>query len=409
MTEAKDKMRAAMDALGLTVTAEFVPFSQSRNAANDPGNKPGERSLNWRVTLNRNGAPILTTDYQAGIAHAPSYARLGIGSRMGRGWSLEMVEAITFETEKGRADPLGFLAMIQPTYVQAPDSAEIEEIERPAPVRPIEPTRKPAPVPVERPTREAPAERQPPRVETEPSNVVSVDFGPRQAPPPADPTQDLGAGSLAPRSAEGEGEAELLAMVRRLVERVDALEAIANPVEIEPDRGAWGAYVAGSRDPHRLAARLRIARRYVAAREALAGRRAQVRGYADTLDAVQAESTRRNAAMIEAEAKASRAVDAAETAAAERDAALERAESAERRNTVLTGSLAVAEGRAATLEREKRDQAATIARLGRELADIQQAEGWQRIQAAAALAEARERADGPAVIMISPTRIRAAA
>lgn len=52
-------------ALGLTVEPEFVPFSKSRNA--------GEKypSLNWRVTIKRQGRAVLTTDYMAGIGHAP--------------------------------------------------------------------------------------------------------------------------------------------------------------------------------------------------------------------------------------------------------------------------------------------------------------------------------------------------
>lgn len=55
--------------LGLTVSAEFVPFSRSRNAKE--GSAFGE-SLNWKVTLLRNGQPILTTDYSAGVGHCPA-------------------------------------------------------------------------------------------------------------------------------------------------------------------------------------------------------------------------------------------------------------------------------------------------------------------------------------------------
>lgn len=56
-----------MAALGLEVTSEFVPFSQSRNR--------GEKSpsLNWRVTLHKGGREVLTTDYMAGCGHCPSY------------------------------------------------------------------------------------------------------------------------------------------------------------------------------------------------------------------------------------------------------------------------------------------------------------------------------------------------
>lgn len=52
---------------GLTVESEFVPFSQSRNS------KEKTPSLNWKVTLKRRDTKILTTDYMAGCAHAPSY------------------------------------------------------------------------------------------------------------------------------------------------------------------------------------------------------------------------------------------------------------------------------------------------------------------------------------------------
>lgn len=64
---ARDNIVAATEALGLTVRAEFVPWSTSRNR--------GERepSLNWKVTLVRDGRDVLTTDYGAGAGHCPSY------------------------------------------------------------------------------------------------------------------------------------------------------------------------------------------------------------------------------------------------------------------------------------------------------------------------------------------------
>jgi hypothetical protein len=58
--------------LGLSVSSEFIPFSQSRNAKANA--KPGERSLNWQVTVhNAAGHPILTTYYSAGVGHCPAY------------------------------------------------------------------------------------------------------------------------------------------------------------------------------------------------------------------------------------------------------------------------------------------------------------------------------------------------
>ncbi len=59
--------QAAIDKLGLSISSQFVPFSQSRNA------KEKHPSLNWKVTLLRNGREVLTTDYMAGSANAPSY------------------------------------------------------------------------------------------------------------------------------------------------------------------------------------------------------------------------------------------------------------------------------------------------------------------------------------------------
>lgn len=56
-----------IERLGLTIRAEFVPFSKSRNAESE------WQSLNWKVTLQRNGRDVLTTDYGAGIAHCPGY------------------------------------------------------------------------------------------------------------------------------------------------------------------------------------------------------------------------------------------------------------------------------------------------------------------------------------------------
>lgn len=75
MTEATQSPReiaaAAIAAIGLTVEAVFIPFSQSRNK--DEKN----RSLNWRVTLKKDGREILTTDYSAGIGHCYSYPKGG--------------------------------------------------------------------------------------------------------------------------------------------------------------------------------------------------------------------------------------------------------------------------------------------------------------------------------------------
>ena len=93
--------------LGLTMTAEFVPFSQSRNA------KPKEdgkvwRSLNWRVSIWRaidrvgkiDKLLVATTDYSAGEAHCPAYKAKEHG-RPGF-MSIDRDKAIAYEVEHGR-------------------------------------------------------------------------------------------------------------------------------------------------------------------------------------------------------------------------------------------------------------------------------------------------------------------
>ena len=70
MTNATENLQAAVEALGLTYKAEFVPFSKSRNAKK--ATKPGDYSLNWFVTISK-GNRHLRTDYMQGIAHLPGY------------------------------------------------------------------------------------------------------------------------------------------------------------------------------------------------------------------------------------------------------------------------------------------------------------------------------------------------
>jgi hypothetical protein len=58
--------------LKLDVSAEFVPFSRSRYAKPRDGQQEPWKSLNWKVTLKRDGRSIMTTDYSAGIGHCPA-------------------------------------------------------------------------------------------------------------------------------------------------------------------------------------------------------------------------------------------------------------------------------------------------------------------------------------------------
>lgn len=120
-------MQEAMTALGLSVSAVFVPWSKSRNF--DPKAGPDKRSLNWRVTVHH-AAPqagergigareVLTTDYGAGIAHCPSY-------KQGASWTVDYAAAIEHETETGKAA----LAFVRPQgallgRALMPDAADV--------------------------------------------------------------------------------------------------------------------------------------------------------------------------------------------------------------------------------------------------------------------------------------------
>jgi hypothetical protein len=95
MTRNTGDIAATVSGLGLTVESVFVPFSQSRNK----GEK--QPSLNWRVTLQRNGRDIITTDYGAGSAHCPAYKQSV--RRLGAQNSIMRQDAIRFECEEGYA------------------------------------------------------------------------------------------------------------------------------------------------------------------------------------------------------------------------------------------------------------------------------------------------------------------
>lgn len=58
---------ATLESLKLTVESSFVPFSQSRNKAEK------HKTLNWVVTVKRDGRDVLSTDYSAGAGHCPGY------------------------------------------------------------------------------------------------------------------------------------------------------------------------------------------------------------------------------------------------------------------------------------------------------------------------------------------------
>lgn len=65
--ELSDDREFVLEQMGVTLSAVFVPFSQSRNK--------GEKSpsLNWRVTLKLRDKDIIETDYMQGSGHCPAY------------------------------------------------------------------------------------------------------------------------------------------------------------------------------------------------------------------------------------------------------------------------------------------------------------------------------------------------
>lgn len=111
-----------LETLGLDIVAEFVPFSKSRNAKPNPSTS--DLSLNWRVTVRRNGEPFLETDYMQGIGHAPAYN--ASNRKLGHVDSLMRFECLQFEAEKGRAH--GFMMGGSPMggkALEAPSAADV--------------------------------------------------------------------------------------------------------------------------------------------------------------------------------------------------------------------------------------------------------------------------------------------
>lgn len=118
MQSPRETLEALMADNGLTLAAQFVPYSQSRNAASK------WKSLNWRVTLQRHGRDVLTADYSAGIAHCPAY-KLPVRD-VGHQNSLMRHELIEREVETGKAarhsNALGILGKSAPIL---PDTVDV--------------------------------------------------------------------------------------------------------------------------------------------------------------------------------------------------------------------------------------------------------------------------------------------
>lgn len=91
----KRELLAFISKRNVTMTADFVPFSQSRNKAEK------HLSLNWVVTIAIEGREVWKGDYSAGCGHTAAYkasrAELGMSN------SVIRVDAIRKECETGIA------------------------------------------------------------------------------------------------------------------------------------------------------------------------------------------------------------------------------------------------------------------------------------------------------------------
>ena len=93
----KALFEALMEGNGITVTAEFVPFSKSRNKDEE------HPSLNWKVTLTHHGRDLMTVDYGAGSGHCESVDENGDNINLWSARSQASLDAIKLECEDGKA------------------------------------------------------------------------------------------------------------------------------------------------------------------------------------------------------------------------------------------------------------------------------------------------------------------
>ncbi len=114
----KTKINETIAELGLTMTTEFIPWSKSRNA----GEK--EPSLNWKVTILRNGRAFLTTDYMQGKGHC--LAQQVPMSMFGGQNSVLRDDAVRLECETGKeSHALANGQIISGKAISGPDITDV--------------------------------------------------------------------------------------------------------------------------------------------------------------------------------------------------------------------------------------------------------------------------------------------
>ena len=70
--EKRPEAKKVIRDLNLTITSTFVPYSQTRDAVEQPLVR--QRSMNWVVSLFRGSRFVVTSAYQLGVQDCPSYA-----------------------------------------------------------------------------------------------------------------------------------------------------------------------------------------------------------------------------------------------------------------------------------------------------------------------------------------------
>lgn len=91
--------------MGVTMTAVFVPFSQSRHATIKPGADKPWRSLNWKIALSVRGTHFLDTEYAQGEGYAPASKKIWGGT--GKNNIHVQRRALDIEIETGKRAGVG--------------------------------------------------------------------------------------------------------------------------------------------------------------------------------------------------------------------------------------------------------------------------------------------------------------
>lgn len=111
----------------VSMSAVFVPFSQSHNAKQKGERKEPWRSLNWRVTIKRTASgDVLTTDYSQGEGYAPAYKAKETAFRASQN-SVQVArqDAIAWEIENGKVARVHSFGTMGSKAIPAPSIGEV--------------------------------------------------------------------------------------------------------------------------------------------------------------------------------------------------------------------------------------------------------------------------------------------